>query len=922
MSTSDKLVTIKTEPLSFVKNLSVEYSPNIEDHFPFPTVREAQRRAMSAIVRAKEEGKKFVIIEAPTGIGKCLGRGTLVLMFDGSLREVEGLQIGDQLMGPDSKPRTILSLTQGTGEMFEISSDTKKKTSHFESYVVNGDHVLALKYSGEISQGQSSDPDTVYHRKFVIGDHLELSVSDYIQKCKWFKHCVKGYKVGVEFPESPLTVDPYFLGLWLGDGSSDSSEITTADEEIKKYIYEVAAQYGLGVTVDDRKDESDCPSYHISRGRNNKEENGLLIQMQNLKVINNKHIPMNYLINSRSNRLKLLAGLVDSDGYVSSGTYEIATKWAHLANQIRYLARSLGFAAQFEMKWVKNQSEKRFKSYVLTFYGTGLEELPVLLPRKKSQSRKQIKDALRSGLNVVSKGLGDYFGFTLNGDGLFLLGDFTVTHNSGIAIAAASWAKTWNAPGYEPGAYILTPQKILAQQYMNDFANFGLLELRGKANYHCDTFDTDCDSGALMNDSTEGGDNRTTCPSCPYKLAKKAFIANSLGTTNFAYYLNETQYAGQLPRRNMLVLDEGHNTESNLLNFADTVISKWRMKEIGLGALPVFKPGENIACRDWLFHTFIPQCQQFMSELENQVDEAKFEGRKEDALKLVKKLDNYDKYICRLNRFMNSDDLSNWLCFTTEDDEKRDTQAEILIKPLTATLVADEILFRKASMIVIMSATILDIVTFMRSLGIKDEEAVVLTLPSEFPVENRPIYYKPVGKMNWNEREATMPRMLKFIEKIMDKYEGKKGIIHTHSYAFNKAITAYLRNTKHANRIITHTGIPGSRDAAVAEHFERPDATVLISPSLNEGLDLKEDLARFCILIKVPFAFLDPYTKARMRRDPAWYTLQASLTMIQATGRIIRTKDDKGHCFILDADFSSFLNRARLPTWWTDALVF
>ncbi len=497
---------------------------------------------------------------------------------------------------------------------------------------------------------------------------------------------------------------------------------------------------------------------------------------------------------------------------------------------------------------------------------------------------------------------------------------------SGIAIAAASWAKTWSAPGFQAGAYILTPQKILAQQYMNDFANFGLLELRGKANYHCSTHDTDCDTGALMNDSDNGGDDRKTCPGCPYKIAKKAFIENPMGTSNFAYYLNETQYAGQLLPRNMLVLDEGHNTEQNLLNFADTVIDERKMFEIGLGEMPVFKPGENVRLREWLCASFIPACQQFMSQLENQIDDAKYEGRKEDAIKLVKKLDHYDKYVCRLNRFMNTDDLTNWLCFTNvpNDYEKRNGgKTEILIKPLTATLVAEEILFRKAAMIVIMSATILDTVTFMRNLGIKDEQAIVMTLDSEFPVENRPIYYKPQGKMNFNDRAATMPAMLKMIEKIMDRYETKKGIIHTHSYAFTKQVIEHLRNTKHASRIITHTSIPGSRDAAVEEHFSRPDATVLISPSMTEGLDLKEDLSRFQIIIKVPYPYMDTYITARMRRDPAWYQWQTALTLIQAVGRSIRSKTDKAHTFILDGDFGRFLGmNPRLPKWWTSSIKF
>jgi ATP-dependent DNA helicase DinG len=490
---------------------------------------------------------------------------------------------------------------------------------------------------------------------------------------------------------------------------------------------------------------------------------------------------------------------------------------------------------------------------------------------------------------------------------------------SGIAIAAASWCKTLPVQNpYGSGAYILSPQKTLTAQYMKDFQNQGLLELKGKSNYWCHEHSTDCDTAAVINNCGHGGDDREVCEACPYKQAKQAFMANPFGVTNFAYYLNETQYAGQLTPREYLVLDEAHNTEGQILGFTDTEITTRRCEEVGSGPAPVINPGQNDRTRVWLDKTFVPAIQTYMRSLEDAIEQARFDHDREEQVKYSKKLDNIDKYLCRLNRFINSNDPNNWLCWTDKDTNT------LIIKPLTATLFADEVLFRKGRNIIMMSATILDANTFMRNLGIAKENATVLKMDSEFPLENRPIFFRPVGSMSHKTIEETLPKMAAMVERLLVKYATKKGIVHTHSYRINKYLVEYLSARGHGVRIITHTNIPGDRDRAVAAHLNSPEPTVLFSPSMTEGLDLKEDLSRFQIITKVPYPYLDPYVKARLQRDPAWYEWLTALTLVQATGRSIRSKDDKAHTFILDSAFEWFLskNQSVLPRWWTDSIIF
>jgi len=527
---------------------------------------------------------------------------------------------------------------------------------------------------------------------------------------------------------------------------------------------------------------------------------------------------------------------------------------------------------------------------------------------------------------VSPAGWGEFFGFSVADDGRFLLGDFTVVHNSGIAIAAVSHAKTLEPRGnYKRGGFVLSPQKSLVTQYLNDFAPMGLVELKGQANYTCHNFteragmEIDCETAAMLYEEEHNND---TCTG--YKPAKQRFINTSMGVTNFDYFLNEQMHAGQLPQRNLLTCDEAHGCESKILGFTDTTINRRRCEEYGVtGGLPIFSAGFNDDVASWLHNSFVPASEQFQRNLKVEIAVAKETDNKELAVKLFKRLDASKKFMQRVGYFLNAEDRRDWLAWSDWEAEKRKGTTDLAIKPLTATLFANDILFSKADKVLLMSATILDFPTFMRNLGIDPSLASCLAVDSEFPLENRPIFFKPCGNMGFRTKKNTLPKMAAFMAQILRKYATKKGIIHTHSYENNRYFVEYLK-AEFGYRIITHDNSKGSRDRAVMEHISSPEPTVLFSPSCDEGLDLKDDLGRFNVVTKIPYMFLNPYVRARMQRDPDWYTLQAALSLVQATGRTVRHKDDKAHHYLLDSGFSDFVGRASgmLPTWWMDSVVW
>jgi ATP-dependent DNA helicase DinG len=536
---------------------------------------------------------------------------------------------------------------------------------------------------------------------------------------------------------------------------------------------------------------------------------------------------------------------------------------------------------------------------------------------------------------------------------------------SGIAMAAASHAKTQPAPvGFESGAYILSPQKSLTAQYMGDFEKMGLTELKGRSNYTCtehayeDGTPMDCEIGAMMHqqsdDADENGDPMIGvknpsqgCHSCPYKAAKERFVKSPLGVTNFAYYLNETAHAGQLLPRKMLVLDEGHNAENQILSLADIVITRFRVEEVGLRFLdiPTIKPGETEKGCLYVRDKFAVAANAFIMKWTADLKELKDNDNKGAAAKLGKKLNGLKRFMTMVNTFLTSviDAPNDWILYT-DTTKGSETQGCLIIKPLTATLFADPILFSKANKVVIMSATIGDFGFFMRNLGIDPSNAVTCRIPCDFPVENRPVFLKSIGNMSSTlvhhaacdgdgcpacygkgkiaSKEVAKPLIAAFLDKILTKYGNKKGIVHTHSYEVNRYMSESL--TENRSRVITHNSFKGSRDAAIQSHCEAPEPTVLFSPSMTEGLDLKDDLSRFSVIVKVPFPYLDPYVKARMDRDPDWYASRVALALVQATGRSNRHKEDKAHHYILDTAIIAFLGRYSklFPKWWMDAVVW
>lgn len=367
-----------------------------------------QAELKSKIYNEWNSGSKNTLAVLSTGGGKCHGIDTPIMMFDGSIKPVQDVKIGDSLMGPDGQMRLVVKTTTGFDNLYEI------KPKKGDSYIVNSQHILSLKQT----RRSKNDP--------TAGQIVNIPLQEYISKSKHFKHLHKGWRVKINTFDSEINFDPYMFGLWLGDGHSRTGSITTPDEIIEDYCFDFAKQHRMKIRIDDCG-ERNCRTLFFSTSDAGKSYFGQFLHDENLVL--NKHIPLKFKTASKKNRLQLLAGILDTDGHYTGKSFDLIFKQEQLLDDTIFLARSLGFSA-YKKKCRKTATNTGATGdYYRCSINGHLDQIPTKV--KKAKPRGQIKNVLMTGIEVLEKGYGEYFGFQILGtDHLYLLGDFTVTHNS------------------------------------------------------------------------------------------------------------------------------------------------------------------------------------------------------------------------------------------------------------------------------------------------------------------------------------------------------------------------------------------------------------------------------------------------------------------------------------------------------------
>lgn len=362
------------------------------------------------------------------GPASCHAKGTLVLKYDGNPIKVEEVTTKTVLMGPDSKPRKILEVHSGKDEMYRITPFTGANP-----FTVNQNHILTLKRAATKKKLEKRN-----------GEVVNITVKEYVNSSRSFKKNYKLYRSNIiEFnkdKKSTLDIPPYILGLLIGDGSLSKQriELTTADNpigsEFTSYVLELGHSVGLH-----KKAKNKAIGLYVNK--NGLSHNILQQKLESIGLLGkksgDKFIPKNYQISSKENRLELLAGLIDTDGYRDvNGSYEYSTKSLQLSEDVAFIARSLGFSVTISDKFVADEL------YYRLYMFNNKIEIPSRLSRKQQKVRNIKKNLSLVGFNIEAVGVDEYYGFAVDSDNLFLGYDFLVHHNSGKSHVAYEIAKS------------------------------------------------------------------------------------------------------------------------------------------------------------------------------------------------------------------------------------------------------------------------------------------------------------------------------------------------------------------------------------------------------------------------------------------------------------------------------------------------
>lgn len=361
---------------------------------------------------------------------ECFDPDTEVLMYDRSVRKIKDIHIGDKVLGPDGTPRTVLDECEGVDKMYRIHSGTG-----CDDQIVNSRHKI---YYTEYNHFKKTYTDKLATPLELMKEDLHKS---YIKQNRYLKR-VHPTDNDVS---SNLLLDPYYLGLWLGDGFTNSPAIINEDIEVIKWLSEYAESNGMTTTI---LSDKNAPIIYLKNKVYN-HKNPIKDTLQYYGILNRKDIPDDYLHGSVEDKLQLMAGLIDTDGHFSKRdriyTFSQCESRKHIVDKLAFIARSLGFKCSLHMyktagtKHICGNKSTCQNTYTLRIID-GLYDIPCKIARKKHHwTQKRTKRSL-TNFKVSYSHIGKYKGITTDGDHFFVLKDFTVVHNC-----------QWGIPGREGG---------------------------------------------------------------------------------------------------------------------------------------------------------------------------------------------------------------------------------------------------------------------------------------------------------------------------------------------------------------------------------------------------------------------------------------------------------------------------------------
>jgi len=478
---------------------------------------------------------------------------------------------------------------------------------------------------------------------------------------------------------------------------------------------------------------------------------------------------------------------------------------------------------------------------------------------------------------------------------------------------------------------IITNSKILQDQYSDTYESIS--DLKGKENYECESYSCSCSQGAEFNRL-----NKTSCESCPYTSARESFISGGMSLTNFYLYILYAIYNPKLIESRdarVLIVDEAHEFDDVMSDFisikiTENIVKKFKFSnesDIIKKLKTISNISEYVDFLKYLSGEIVTTTEQMEGGLSGQRRNVREDKRDLKISKLLKTkntdvrvmqlVTDLKQYQLKIEVFLKEfkENPNNWVLEQNYNEKLK--QKELSLEPIWAYDYLDKYVFSHYDMVFLMSGTILDKNLFCQLNGLDVTKAVYYSIPSPFPLRNRQIYYMPLGKMSYKSKEETFKRYIPYVKKLLDKYKGKKGIIHTNSFELSNWIQKSIKDP----RLIFHDS--SNKDEMLKMHMESEEPTVIVSPSMDTGVSFDNDSARFQIIAKVPYPSLGSQkNKLRQKNNPEWYSWKTVSGLIQMTGRPVRSDMDYADTIIIDGGFGDVIKHSShfLPDWIQEAI--
>jgi len=426
------------------------------------------------------------------------------------------------------------------------------------------------------------------------------------------------------------------------------------------------------------------------------------------------------------------------------------------------------------------------------------------------------------------------------------------------------------------GSFTLTITKSLQDQY-KDLFNDSVI-FKGKSNYICDVDNVSTVDIAPCLLAPKLKEDCLKCNRCHYYVNRNISLLSKHTILNYKLFLHLPRH---IKRKNYIICDEASELENELVKMFSLYIDFKKINSLGIKANKP-KDMNHKTVYDWLTNISL--------EISDFIEQLIKEYNKNPNLVIGEK--NKITYLktqyMQINLCLNEWKTCEWVIDSPDKNI-------ITVTPLQVNNLSKYI-FDYADQVVLMSATIIDHKKFAKSLGIQDYKFI--ETKSNFNPQKSPIYLSSAYPLNYSNKAKNLPKIAKQIIELCNVFKDDKGIIHTHSMEISSILKKYLKGERFLFRddFSDNTNI-------LNKHYNSSLPTILVSPSLTHGVDLKDDLARFCIIVKLPYP---PLGNKRIKRladmDSDWYQNQMLNTLVQMCGRATRSKQDHSSTYILDGN--------------------